>query len=47
MVVRTQCVCQPQLRKSQDEESPEKLFLVDSSMYKRIIVTYHDLINEF
>ena len=37
-------VCQSQLRKSPYEESPEKPFLVDFSMYKRIIGTYHDLI---
>ena len=41
-------LCQPhtQLRKSPFDESPEKPFLVDFSMCKQIIVTYHDLIND-
>ena len=37
---------QPQLRKSPFEESPKKSFFADFSTYKRIIVTYHDLIND-
>ena len=40
-------VCQPQLRKSRYEESPEKPLFVDFTiMYKRIIVTYYELVND-